>query len=67
MLHASDHVHGPVVGSNSDWLPQAQRPLLTFLLVWPPHPHMYESTTDELYNLWDSISPGGYVIIDDWG
>jgi hypothetical protein len=28
---------------------------------------MYESTTDELYNLWDSISPGGYVIIDDWG
>ncbi|KAI7846341.1 hypothetical protein COHA_000178 [Chlorella ohadii] len=27
---------------------------------------MYESTVDELYNLWDAISPGGYVIIDDW-
>ena len=27
---------------------------------------MYESTLDELYNLWDAISPGGYVIIDDW-
>ncbi|PRW60986.1 macrocin O-methyltransferase [Chlorella sorokiniana] len=27
---------------------------------------MYESTMDELYNLWESISPGGYVIIDDW-
>ncbi|PRW61401.1 macrocin O-methyltransferase [Chlorella sorokiniana] len=27
---------------------------------------MYESTMDELYNLWDAVSPGGYVIIDDW-
>ena len=30
------------------------------------HADMYESTVDELYNLWDAISPGGYVIIDDW-
>ncbi|KAL4437228.1 hypothetical protein ABPG75_004367 [Micractinium tetrahymenae] len=28
---------------------------------------MYESTNDQLYNLFDAISPGGYVIIDDYG
>jgi hypothetical protein len=27
---------------------------------------MYESTVDELYNLYDAVSPGGYIIIDDW-
>ena len=27
---------------------------------------MYESTADVLYNLYDKLSIGGYVIIDDW-
>ncbi len=44
----------------------AKRQCLTALLL-AACPDMYESTTDELYNLWDFISPGGYVIIDDWG
>jgi O-methyltransferase len=28
---------------------------------------MYESTTDALVHLYDKVSPGGYVIIDDYG
>ena len=28
---------------------------------------MYESTLDALANLYDGVSPGGYVIIDDYG
>ena len=28
---------------------------------------MYESTLDALTNLYDGVSPGGYVIIDDYG
>mmetsp|Transcript_17355 Transcript_17355/g.51926 ORF Transcript_17355/g.51926 Transcript_17355/m.51926 type:complete len:326 (+) Transcript_17355:81-1058(+) len=27
---------------------------------------MYESTMDILFNLWDTLSVGGYMIIDDW-
>eukprot|EP00208_Stichococcus_sp_RCC1054_P003434 CAMPEP_0206144554 /NCGR_PEP_ID=MMETSP1473-20131121/24455_1 /ASSEMBLY_ACC=CAM_ASM_001109 /TAXON_ID=1461547 /ORGANISM="Stichococcus sp, Strain RCC1054" /LENGTH=322 /DNA_ID=CAMNT_0053540401 /DNA_START=55 /DNA_END=1023 /DNA_ORIENTATION=+ len=27
---------------------------------------MYESTMDALFNLWDTLSVGGYMIIDDW-
>ena len=27
---------------------------------------MYESTVDVLYNLYDKLSVGGYVIMDDW-
>jgi hypothetical protein len=27
---------------------------------------MYESTIDELYNLYEYVSIGGYVLIDDW-
>ena len=27
---------------------------------------MYESTVDVLYHLYDKLSVGGYVIIDDW-
>lgn len=27
---------------------------------------MYESTMDELYNLYDLVAVGGFVIIDDW-
>ena len=27
---------------------------------------MYESTVDVLYNLYDKLAIGGYVIIDDW-
>ena len=27
---------------------------------------MYESTVDVLYRLYDKLSVGGYVIIDDW-
>ena len=27
---------------------------------------MYASTVDVLYNLYDKLSMGGYVIIDDW-
>ena len=27
----------------------------------------YESTTDALVNLYDRVSPGGYVIVDDYG
>ena len=30
------------------------------------HADMFESTMDILYNLWDAVSVGGYVIIDDW-
>jgi O-methyltransferase len=28
---------------------------------------MYESTMDSLKNLYPKLSPGGYIIIDDWG
>ena len=28
---------------------------------------MYESTMDGLINLYPKLSPGGYIIIDDWG
>ncbi len=28
---------------------------------------MYESTMDGLVNLYDKVSKGGYVIIDDYG
>lgn len=27
---------------------------------------MWESTTDQLENLWNAVSVGGHVIIDDW-
>ena len=27
---------------------------------------MYESTVDVLYNLYNKLSIGGYVIMDDW-
>jgi len=27
---------------------------------------MYESTVDVLYNLYDKLSIGGFVIMDDW-
>jgi len=27
----------------------------------------YDSTLDTLVNLYPKLSPGGYVIIDDWG
>ena len=27
---------------------------------------MWESTTDELFNLYSMLSVGGYVIVDDW-
>ena len=27
---------------------------------------MYESTVDVLYNLYDKLSIGGYLIMDDW-
>ncbi len=27
---------------------------------------MYESTVDVLYHLYDKLSLGGYVIMDDW-
>ena len=27
---------------------------------------MYESTVDVLYHLYDKLSIGGYIIIDDW-
>ena len=27
---------------------------------------MYESTVDVLYHLYDKLSIGGYVIMDDW-
>ncbi|KAL4439414.1 hypothetical protein ABPG77_008743 [Micractinium sp. CCAP 211/92] len=27
---------------------------------------MFESTMDQLYNLYDAVSPGGYIIIDDY-
>jgi hypothetical protein len=28
---------------------------------------LYESTHDALVNLYDRLSPGGYVIVDDYG
>lgn len=27
---------------------------------------MYESATDQLYNLYDFVSPGGWIIVDDY-
>ena len=27
---------------------------------------MYESTTDVLYNLWNKVSVGGVILVDDW-
>lgn len=31
-----------------------------------PQGDMYESTIDVLYHLYDKLSIGGYVIMDDW-
>jgi O-methyltransferase len=28
---------------------------------------MYESTMDALKNLYDRVSPGGFIIVDDYG
>ena len=28
---------------------------------------MYESTVNVLYHMYEKVSVGGYVIIDDWG
>lgn len=33
----------------------------------PLHAPVYDSTADILYNLYDLVSPGGYVIVDDFG
>jgi hypothetical protein len=47
-----------------DTLPQAP---VGELAVLRADGDMYESTTQILDNLYDKVSPGGYVIIDDYG
>ena len=40
--------------------------LLTGILQFYSQGDMYESTVDVLYHLYDKLSIGGYVIMDDW-
>lgn len=47
----------------SDTLPTAPIEQLAVLRI---DADMYESTTDALVNLYDKLSPGGYVILDDY-
>lgn len=50
----------PVVGA------AAHRPFSSHTIHLVPCADMYESTMDILYNLWEAVSVGGYIIIDDW-
>ena len=47
-----------------DTLPNAPVKTLSLLRL---DGDMYESTMDALVNLYPKLSPGGYIIIDDWG
>ena len=40
--------------------------LLTGVLQFYSQGDIYESTVDVLYHLYDKLSIGGYVIMDDW-
>jgi hypothetical protein len=48
----------------SDTLPRAPIRQLALIRL---DGDMYESTMDALVNLYPKLSPGGYVIVDDWG
>ena len=48
----------------SDTLPQAGIERLALIRL---DGDMYESTMDALVNLYPKLSPGGFVIVDDWG
>jgi O-methyltransferase len=53
-----------LVGWFKDTLPAAPIERLALLRA---DGDMYESTMDSLANLYDKVSPGGYIIIDDYG
>jgi len=59
----SDQVHF-VPGWFCDTLPGLKNETFSILRL---DGDMYSSTTDALENLYPRLSPGGYVIIDDWG
>lgn len=42
-----------------------ETPAHNLIFVIPTQGDMYESTVDVLYNLYDKLSIGGYVIMDD--
>jgi hypothetical protein len=42
------------------------RPVINDLAIMRLDGDMYESTVDVLYNLYDRLSVGGFVIMDDW-
>ena len=46
---------------------RALRPQVGALAIMRLDGDMYQSTVDVLYNFYDKLSIGGYVIIDDWG
>jgi O-methyltransferase len=52
-----------LVGWFKDTLPKVETKLSLIRLDGD----MYESTMDALVNLYDKVSPGGFIIIDDWG
>mmetsp|Transcript_8541 Transcript_8541/g.16335 ORF Transcript_8541/g.16335 Transcript_8541/m.16335 type:complete len:391 (-) Transcript_8541:30-1202(-) len=54
-----------VKGFFNDTMPQL-RPQVDRLAVMRLDGDMYESTVDALYHLYDKLSVGGYVIMDDW-
>jgi len=54
-----------VKGFFNDTMPHV-RPLVESVSVMRLDGDMYESTVDVLYHLYDKLSVGGYVIMDDW-
>ena len=54
-----------VKGFFNDTMPHV-RPLVDSFSVMRLDGDMYESTVDVLYHLYDKLSVGGYVIMDDW-
>lgn len=47
-------------------LPRLHACLLTALLLAPSLLSPPRLVQDQLYNLYDAVSPGGYIIIDDY-
>ena len=60
----------PVVGFFVDSMPKLRRDLLERgerLSVLRLDGDIYDSTVDVLYNLYDLLEPGGYLVVDDFG
>ena len=60
----------PVVGFFVDSMPKLRKELIERgerLSVLRLDGDMYDSTVDVLYNLYDLLEPGGYLVVDDFG